>query len=174
MRLPKYEELPAWFRKSARERRRYCKTQAEGASGGHRFVANGQMALAVHGATWALFSGLSAFLEYEEVADPLYVLTPSVPFYHRLCGGADALVMHLGRHVFMQADYHALVVGAYGPNLEWFGSAPNSPVVVKSDGSTIAVLMPCYATTEEEREPWHDAARDDVLKRNEDRKIGKR
>lgn len=174
MRLPKYEELPAWFRKSVRQERKHCATNTEGAARGTKFVANGQIVLSVSGSTWALFSGLSALLQFEEVADPLYALTPSIPVCVRLGGEGVTLVMHMGYHIFVQADYHALIVGVYGPRLEWFGSAPNSPVVVKSEGETMAIVMPCYPTTDEEREPWHDAARDALLKRNEDRKARKR
>jgi hypothetical protein len=56
--------------------------------------------------------------------------------------------------IFIQAAYHELVVRAYGPNLEWHGSAPNDPIVVERGGILMAVVMPYFETTDNDREPY--------------------
>lgn len=156
MKLPKRDDLPAWFLDGVKAVRKCHPEQAEGAAFGRTFVGNGHAAISVAGSTWSLFGGLSELLTREYVVRPLYILSPGLPFERSAFAGSFPvrLGMRMGQCVFVQADYHALVVCAFGPNLEWYGSAPNDPIVVAHDGSIVAVVMPYFETTENDREPY--------------------
>jgi hypothetical protein len=64
--------------------------------------------------------------------------------------GAHAIHLALGLYL--------LIVHAFGNGVEWFGSGPLDPVVVRLDGELVAVVMPCKGPDADEHERGTNAA----------------
>lgn len=173
MRLPKYEELPAWFRDGVEHRRENIgEDAAEGAAWGRTFVLGTHALMSVDESTW-LFTGRSSKrLLDDDIRDPLYELRPGLPFLHEPWDhDKPRLVMGLGNCVFVQACFYELVVGVYGPGLAWFGSAPRDMVVVKRDGQTVAAVCSYCPNDYADRDPWDILARAEREKRTMQRSM---